>query len=207
MIKNIIFDFGSVLLNLDEARTIDRLNHILDPSKCADLHEMVFHPFERGEISEIAFIHRLQRRSREILHGEIYLEAWNAMILDFPPHRIDSLRNVKSIFKIFLLSNTNITHLRYVTAKIERENNLPDFDKSLFHKAYFSHELFMRKPEERIFQHVLLDSNLNSHECLFIDDKVENIEAAERLGIHAYHHSPKDEVFDILPLLINHLNG
>ncbi|MBK8448947.1 MAG: hypothetical protein IPL42_02505 [Saprospiraceae bacterium] len=48
MIKNIIFDFGNVLLNLDENATMDALTSILDSSKCLDLDKMVFFPFEKA---------------------------------------------------------------------------------------------------------------------------------------------------------------
>jgi FMN phosphatase YigB (HAD superfamily) len=207
MIKCLIFDFGNVLLTLDEEKTNLYFQKILDPQRCEDIQEIVFDPFERGEISEEAFFNRLQRRSKEVLLGDYYVDAWNSMLGHFPENRIQSLISYRKKYKILLLSNTNITHLRTVKRRIKRENGIDDFEIKLFDKAYFSHEIHMRKPEERIYKYVLEKENLIPQECLFIDDKIENCESAIQCGIHAYHHNPKDEIFELLENLIDSKNG
>ncbi|HOJ89689.1 MAG TPA: HAD family phosphatase [Saprospiraceae bacterium] len=207
MIRNILFDFGNVLLTLDEEKTNNSFREILDPQRCEDIQEIVFDPFERGEISEEAFFNRLQRRSKEVLSGDIYVDIWNSMLGHFPDNRIQSLISLRTKYKILLLSNTNITHIRTVKRRIKRENGLDDFEKKLFDNAYFSHEIHMRKPEERIYKYVLEKENLIPHECLFIDDKIENCDSAMQCGIHAYHHNPKEEIFDLLDNLIDIRNG
>lgn len=202
MVKNIIFDFGNVLLNLDEGLTERKLMALLDPLKSSDLFEMVLYPFERGEISEESFFNRLQRRSVKPLDAALYIEAWNAMLLDFPARRIEMLISLRTNFKVFLLSNTNITHLRQVRRKIERENQLQDFESLLFDKAYYSFEMGLRKPEPLIFQSVLDDAGLVAGECLFIDDKLENVAGARSIGIPVHHHDPQQDIADVLfPLL------
>ena len=65
-IKHLLFDFGNVLLNLDEHRTWQGLEEILDPKLCEDINEQVFFPFECGLISEDSFFNRLQRRSIKV---------------------------------------------------------------------------------------------------------------------------------------------
>ena len=87
MIKNIIFDFGNVLLNIDESASYRALEDLLDPAKCSDLFPVVFYPFERGEISEEAFFNRLQRRSVKVYNITNYYKARNAMFRDFPANR------------------------------------------------------------------------------------------------------------------------
>jgi glucose-1-phosphatase len=206
-IKTIIFDFGNVLLTLNEKVTIDGFREILDQAKCIDIYEMVFEPFERGEISEEAFFNRLQRRSKKILKGDVYISLWNAMLGVFPQVRIEKLREYRKSYKLILLSNTNITHLRSVRYKIEKENGLADFEKILFDASYFSHEIKMRKPEKRIFEFVIRENNLLPEECLFIDDKIENIQGAGLVGIHTHHHNPEEEIFDILPGLLKSINN
>ncbi|MFZ1424290.1 MAG: HAD family phosphatase [Saprospiraceae bacterium] len=206
MIKNIIFDFGNVLLNLDENATMDALTSILDSSKCLDLDKMVFFPFEKGLISEEAFFHRLQSRSKIILQGDIYYAAWNAMLLDFPEKRIQMLKALRNQYKIFLLSNTNITHLRKVKRNFEKEIGLLEFDKLLFDKAYFSHEIGMRKPDLEIYQYIVEDMKLIPSECLFIDDKIENTEAAGNFGMHVHHLLPAQEISEIIQDLIKNAN-
>ncbi len=198
MIKNIIFDFGNVLLNLDESATYKALEEFLDPLKSSDLFPSVIFPFDRGEISEEAFFNRLQRRSKIVYHVETYYKAWNAMLLDLPPNRVDLLRHLKKTHRLFLLSNINITHLRFARRKLEKENNIFDFENQFFEKAYYSFEIGMRKPDSEIYQFVLQDSNLSAEESLFIDDKIENVEGAKQAGLNAYHHNPEQDIEDII---------
>lgn len=205
MIKNIIFDFGNVLLNLDESASYNALNSLLDLSKCEDLYEIVFNPFEKGEISEESFLNRLQRRSKIVNQAEVYIKAWNAMLLDFPSIRVELLRNLKSNYRLFLLSNTNITHIRHVLKRINRENGITDFEDAFFEKAYYSFQLGMRKPDPEIYEFVLQDAGLIANETLFIDDKIENIEAAKKMGIITHHHNPSQEISEILnDILLQH---
>ncbi|MBK8404994.1 MAG: HAD family phosphatase [Saprospiraceae bacterium] len=191
--KALIFDFGNVLLNLNEDLSWEGFKAIMDPSLTADIFEMVFHPFERGDISEDSFFNRLQRRSYHVHDGAEYVKIWNAMLLDFPPHRFEFLKSLRKEYKLYLLSNTNITHLRKVRKKIELENKVIDFEY-YFDAVYFSHELHMRKPETRIYLEVLQRTGLNHADCLFIDDKIENVEAARSLGIPSYHHNPEEDI-------------
>lgn len=206
MIKNIIFDFGNVLLNLDESASYTELIKLLDPEKSGDLEKSVFHPFEKGEISEDSFLNRLQRRSQQIYPAELYIKAWNAMLGDFPPIREKFLIDLRKNYKLYLLSNTNILHLRYVKNTLATENGIVDFDSLFFEKTYYSFEMGMRKPDAEIFEFVLNDSGLNAQETLFIDDKIENIESAIRLEILAYHHDPSQEISEVLYKLLHIMN-
>ncbi len=198
MLKNILFDFGNVLFDLDEAETERRLSAILDPAKSADLHEQVLHPFERGEISEEAFFNRLQRRSKSIQDGIYYYKAWNAMLLGMPKSRFEMLSQLRSRYKVFLLSNINITHLRYLQKKLESELGISDFETSYFDKVYYSFQLGMRKPETEIYKYVLSDAAITAEHTLFIDDKKENIEAARQLGFSVKLHDPATDIADFI---------
>ncbi|MBK6859331.1 MAG: HAD family phosphatase [Saprospiraceae bacterium] len=193
MLKNIIFDFGNVLVNLDEQATMEALMAVLDPEKMADFFEMALFPFEKGQISEEAFFNRLQRRSKQILEGEYYYSAWNQMILDFPENRIQMLRKLRSKYRLLLMSNINITHLRYIKRMLQLHDQSPEFE-TLFDKVYLSFECGMRKPELEFFQFILQQEHLIADECLFIDDRQENIDAAIQLGIHTHLHNPADEI-------------
>ncbi len=207
MIKNLIFDFGNVLLTLDEPKTWNAFKELLDPTKIDDLFKEVMDPFERGEISEEAFFNRLQRRSKVVLNGDVYIDAWNSMLGVFPHHRIIALSELREKYKVYLLSNTNITHFRFVSRRIQKQNGISNFAEVLFDKAFFSHEMQMRKPETRIYQQVLDVEKLIAKECLFIDDKKENVVAAESIGMNVYLHNPEQEIFNLLPSLLSKLNG
>jgi len=199
--KALLFDFGGVLLNLDEEKTWNGLREILDPAKSGDVWELVFHPFERGEISEDAFFNRLQRRSTTVLQGDLYVRIWNAMLLDLPESRIAMLELLRDSFDLYLLSNTNITHLRKVRLMLEKKGLWTRFE-SCFKGMFFSHELQMRKPEERIYREVLEIIRMDARDCLFIDDKMENTQAAQATGMQVYTHDPLSEIGLVLPDLL-----
>ncbi|MBK7465661.1 MAG: hypothetical protein IPJ43_01945 [Saprospiraceae bacterium] len=145
MIKNLIFDFGNVLLTLDEPKTWNAFKELLDPTKIDDLFKEVMDPFERGEISEEAFFNRLQRRSKVVLNGDVYIDAWNSMLGVFPQHRIIVLSELREKYKVYLLSNTNITHFRFVSRRIQKQNGISNFAEVLFDKAFF----FARNANEK----------------------------------------------------------
>jgi len=193
MLKNIIFDFGNVLVNLDEQATMEALMAVLDPEKMVDFFEMALFPFEKGQISEEAFFNRLQRRSKKVEDGEYYFSAWNQMILDFPENRMQMLRELRSNYRLFLMSNINITHLRYIKRMLQLHNQSPEFE-NFFDKVYLSFECGMRKPELEFFQFILEKEQLIAEECLFIDDRIENIDAAIHLGINTHLHDPAQEI-------------
>ncbi len=202
MTKNILFDFGNVLFDLDEMETERQLAAVLDPQKSADLFDQVLYPFERGEISEEAFFNRLQRRSTAVMEGSYYYKAWNAMLLSMPKHRFEMLTRLRSAYRVFLLSNINITHLRCLRKKLEAEHGIVNFEHAYFDKVYYSFELGLRKPEREIFQFVLSDAGISPEDTLFIDDKIANIEAARELGFSVKLHDPGKEIADIIHLLL-----
>lgn len=193
MLKNIIFDFGNVLVNLDEQATMEALMAVLDPEKMSDFFEMALFPFEKGQISEEAFFNRLQRRSKQVMDGDYYYQAWNQMILDFPENRIQMLRELRSKYRLLLMSNINITHLRYIKRMLQLHNQNPEFE-NLFDKVYLSFECGMRKPESEFFNFILQQENIIAEECLFIDDRKENTETAIQLGIKSHLHNPSDDI-------------
>ncbi len=110
-IKNIIFDLGGVILNLDFSRTIKAfaelgvpgLNDIFIPPEQSPL----FDQFDKGLISEQEFFSGLKELFG-LVHPITALErAWNAMLLDIPGHRLTQLQAYKQKYQTFLLSNTN----------------------------------------------------------------------------------------------------
>ena len=90
------------------------------------------------------------------------------MILDIPRSRINILLNLKKDYKIYLLSNTNSIHQKKFLTEIYNENNI-SFNE-LFEKAYFSHEIGLRKPNKEVFEFVFNDCNLNPTETLFMQN-------------------------------------
>jgi HAD superfamily hydrolase (TIGR01509 family) len=186
-IKNIIFDLGGVLLNLDYQLTKEAFVRL--GVKDYDTHftqaEQVslFDAFETGKISEQTFFIRLRDLVGIDFTEKQILTAWNAMLLDFPIERKSLLLNLKKKFNISLLSNTNETHIRAFTKTIQNDIGLDSLE-SLFHSVYYSNEIGFRKPTKEAFKHVLEQNDYIAEETLFLDDSAQHLEGAKKCGIH-----------------------
>lgn len=184
--KNIIFDLGGVLLNIDPVKSITAFINMglgkdyIDESFRGD---GLFNVFEKGEISEEIFRLLVKEKIKSPVSDSDIDKAWNAMLLDFPSERIEMLLKLKSTHKIYLLSNTNIIHWKYYTKQIKQKYNI-ELDEC-FHATFYSHEIGHRKPSKEIFQYMINKTNLLPHQSVFIDDIEENALAANLLGINS----------------------
>jgi len=188
-IKNIVFDLGGVIMNLNVPRTILEFERIGIKNIVNDTGhyytDPIFYNFEIGKVSESDFIDRLSSISYLNPSKNEIKEAWNAMILDIPKERIEILVNFKKKYKIYLLSNTNSIHQKKFITEVNEKNNI-SFNE-LFQKAYYSHEIGFRKPNAEAFEFIIKDSEMNPSETLFVDDSIDNIKTAKIIGINTYH--------------------
>lgn len=187
MIKNIIFDLGGVIINIDYNLTIKAFRELgipyFDQMFSKFQQDRVADNFEKGLISENDFRNHIRAAANINYDDETIDRAWNAMLLDFPPRRIDMLRKLKSEgFNLFLLSNTNSIHQRALQHDFEVQFGIA-FD-NLFTRAYYSHDTGMRKPEKEIFGKVLNEFELQPTETLYIEDSKQHTDVAQSLGIH-----------------------
>jgi HAD superfamily hydrolase (TIGR01509 family) len=188
-IRHIIFDLGGVLLNIDYRLTeqaftelgIQNFGELYSQARQTDL----FDRFETGHIPEEEFIEGLQKMANMELGRESVVHAWNAMLLDFPVRRMELLQQLRLHYDLILLSNTNSIH-EIAFNKIlmdARGVSLGMF----FDKVYLSHRIGLRKPTEEVFRKILDDTGFRPEETLFIDDSIQHVEGARRLGIQAIH--------------------
>ena len=161
-IKNIIFDLGNVIIDLDLERTWLQLKHWLGDDyetilKTRLPDKDIFIQFEIGKISEEEFFETLRNATETPLSIRHLKEAWNAMLLQIPVHRFTMLRRLKEKYNVFLLSNTNETHINWVDGYLRTVYNftIEDFDARYFHKSYYSHLINLRKPNTNIYDYVL----------------------------------------------------
>ncbi|MDP5093341.1 MAG: HAD family phosphatase [Polaribacter sp.] len=201
-IKNIVFDLGGVIMNLDVPKTIEAFKALGIKNIVNDTGHhyqySFFYDFEIGKISENDFLESLFNLSDKSPNHQEIIKAWNAMILDMPKERIDFLKELRKNYTLFLLSNTNKIHQKEYLDTYKNSFNSSFND--LFKKAYYSHEIGIRKPDEAIFNFILEDSNLVASETLFVDDAISNIEGAQKVGIKTYHVQNYDTV-NILKVL------
>ncbi|MGB0882303.1 MAG: HAD family hydrolase [Vicingaceae bacterium] len=199
-IKNIIFDLGGVLLNLDFNLTLQAFVElgIADFKGYYNKAKQVglFDDFEIGRISEDQFCDQIRALSGIKKSNDEIIVCWNAMLLNFPTVRKELLLKLKEELSIVLLSNTNETHVRAFLKTVKKDIEL-DSLTPLFKHVYYSNEIGFRKPNIDAFEFVLAQNNFKAEETLFIDDSIQHIEGAQKLGIKTYHitDKPVEELF------------
>ncbi len=197
-IKNIIFDLGRVLLNINPLLTQRDLLQLgyrpADETRVAKDDEVVIN-LECGKISVADFILSVKAIIREGANDADIINAWNAMLLDFPARHVETLIALRRNYKVYLLSNSNQIHFDYYT---EAFRNIHGFEMAdLFDKMWFSFQIGIVKPEPGIFTYIMKDGKLKPEETLFIDDTLMHTEAAGKLGIRAYHLEGDQDISDL----------
>ncbi|MFP4691471.1 MAG: HAD family hydrolase [Bacteroidales bacterium] len=187
-IRNIIFDLGGVLLNIDYQATINAFKKLgmkdFDEFFTQAAQHQLFDRLDKGEVSPPAFREELRRLSGLEVSDEEIDSAWNAMLLDLPAKRLALLERVGKRYRTFLLSNTNSIHYPAYMDYLNRHYGIADLS-DLFNKQYLSFQVGMRKPDRDIFRHVLSDQALQAGETLFIDDSVQHVKGAREAGLNA----------------------
>lgn len=194
MIEAIIFDFGDVFIDLNK-QAIDTEFRKLGLTAWHDDLDALNKKYEIGKIDELEFIQGFQKHLPNADLAEIRA-AWNSILGDFPLYRLEFLQMIASKYRLFLLSNTDNTHIEKFEHK-EGQTFARDF-YSCFEKVYFSYEIGIRKPDENAFKYVINNHNLNPKKTLFVDDKKENTDMAEKLGFQVWNLQPGiDDVVEL----------
>ena len=198
-IKNIVFDLGGVLVDLDFKNAINGLQqagfaNVKEQLQTFD-QEGIFKKFELGEIDSDQFRTAIRENSTVTLTDEEVDTLWNSMLLEVPRKKLELILDLRSKYMVYLLSNTNAIHWDYVckNAFNYRGFRVNDY----FEETFLSYEMHLAKPDKAIFEKVLHEANLLPEETLFIDDSEANCKAAEELGIHAHHYHIGDDLSKI----------
>lgn len=189
-IKNVIFDLGGVVLDIDETIVYKELEKMgINVSELARSKEFVgvISRFDTGVYTAPTFRKKVKALlGLEKMTDQKFDALWNAMLLDIPRERIEAIEQVKKHYKIFLMSNSNEIHYDLYIRDLQLRFGYDEFDK-LFNKSYFSFDIHLEKPDPRFFEFLLDHEHILPEETLFIDDTAENIKAAKALGINTYH--------------------
>jgi glucose-1-phosphatase len=202
-IKNIIFDLGKVLLNLDFNASIVAFQklglnkNVLDNQQAYS--DPVFYELEVGKISPKEFCDGVRRMLKNKELTDIQIEdAWFAMILDIPAGRVKIVQELSKNYSVYLFSNTNKIHIDRLHRAFKTEYGI-DFP-SLFIKDYYSHEIHERKPDISSYQKVIELSGVNPEESIFIDDLEKNIFGAQQAGLKTFWLKEGMEISEIFEL-------
>lgn len=187
-IKNIIFDYGNVIFEINFKKAQDALQQLgindIEQFFAHKNHDNLFNDFETGSITPEQFRAGIRKAAsnNEITDQQID-DAWNSLLIGVPPNIHDVLLKVKTKYRTFLLSNNNEIHYNFIIDYLKKEFQMEGLDH-LFEKAYFSQHLFLRKPHREIFDEVIKANNLVPEETLFIDDSPQHLEGARKAGLH-----------------------
>jgi putative hydrolase of the HAD superfamily len=189
-VKNIFFDLGNVILNIDYNLTQKAFADLgitdVKATYSSTQQSSLFNNLETGIINEEEFVKEiLSIAPKQVTHTQV-INAWNAMILDFPIRRLQILQQLQLHYNLFLLSNTNVIHETYFNNLLQQTCGYPSL-AIFFDKVYLSHRIGMRKPNDDIYNFVLKENGFKPEETLFIDDLVKNIETAKKLGWQTIH--------------------
>ena len=203
-IKNLIFDFGGVICNIDVKIAEKRFSELGfsvgdDEASIAKVKKL-FEDIETGALAPQEFRDEIKKYFLSPVTDAQINDAWNALLLDIPGPRIWLLEDLRKHYRIFLLSNTNEIHYLCYLENFRKQFGYHDFD-ALFEKAWFSYRIRLRKPSLAIFSFVLQQSRLTPAETLFIDDTLVHVEGARNAGLHA-HHLEIDKGGDISDLFV-----
>jgi len=191
-IKNIIFDLGDVIINIDVPLASSSFAALsdkpLEEVRGLIIKNEVFKKFETGHLTATEFRDYI----RQLLHQPEWKDedidmAWNSLLLDIPSQRIQKLQELaQKGYRLFLLSNTSSIHIEEVNQILNKTTGVQQLN-DLFEKLYLSYEMGIMKPADGIYEQLLADANIMASETLFLDDNADNIQAASTLGIHTIH--------------------
>lgn len=200
MLKNIIFDLGGVIINIDYNLTINAFKK-LGVENFEQLYSQIqqtqlFDKLETGKISPQEFRNAIKKLLPPGISNYEIDKAWCAMLLNFPQERLLLLERLKKKYRLFLLSNTNKIHIREVIKILRSENHWSLWNR-VFEKKYYSHMIGMRKPDKKAFRLILNENELKASETLFIDDSEPNLAGAQQLGIKTHYLKKGEDILNL----------
>lgn len=193
-IQNFFFDMGGVLMDLDVERTL-RAMAALMPQKTSsqtinsfsanDLfgvgENSLMSDYQDGTIGTDEFMNALHAYCRPNVKRSDLEQAWDAMLLGIPQHRLETIRTLRKKGKgVFILSNINEEHLRWTRKHFEEIGLRIGEDVC---EAFFSNEMGTSKPNPQIYREAIRRAGVNPAETLYIDDMQVNVDAGSQLGL------------------------
>ncbi|MBQ4222854.1 MAG: HAD family phosphatase [Prevotella sp.] len=189
MIKNIVFDFGGVVVTLDHQQAVRKFKALglKDAESQLDPYTQggIFGELEMGRIGAQQFVEQLSTLCGKQLSYKDCSEAWLAYRKEVPRRNLKALQQLREQgFKLILLSNTNPFMMEWAESE--------DFDGDghpvgyYFDNVYASYREGVMKPDLAFFKNVLRKEGLLPGETLFVDDGPRNVAAARQLGIATY---------------------
>lgn len=202
MIKNVVFDFGGVLVDWDPRyfyrnvfATEEEMEYFLTNVCNPEWNALTDADMTFAEAIEL-LVPKFPQYEREI---RLYFEGWSEMLRAEIPESLTLKALMRAEgYRLYGLSNWSVETLPLAKEKFTFMNG--------FDGVVVSGIEGVKKPDERIFRLLLDRYNLRPEETVFFDDKIENIIAARELGIHGILFKNAEQAEQDLKLLVEALN-
>ena len=187
--KNIIFDLGGVILDINMQKALNGFAALglpeselrFDVGEAAEL----MHRYQLGHFTTDEFCKFVAAKCNPGTTPEQVADAWNSICLGIPERKLNAIKALKQRANVYLLSNTNDLHWQYCLDHWfnANGNRCEDF----FDKVFLSQDMHLEKPHSEIFEQVI---KVTGTDAIFLDDNLDNVNAAKNCGIHAVHITP-----------------
>jgi HAD superfamily hydrolase (TIGR01509 family) len=187
--KNILFDLGGVILDINVQATLKQFYELGFPAELMQFPNSMttdlYFRYETGKLDTEQFRNEIRKAAGIEMTDHAFDEAWNAMIVRFPEERIALLKRLSKRYNLYMLSNTSSLHVKVFEKMYLEVAGEPM--QEVFKKIYYSHEIGWHKPDLEAWEYVLNDAHIKAEETLFLDDNIHNIKASQELGFQAIH--------------------
>ncbi len=205
MIKNIVFDFGGVIADIDREQAVQafiRLG-VKDADRILDKYHQtgIFQELEEGTLTEEAYRNELGKLCGRTLSWEEVQQAWLGFFTGIDVRKLHYLETLRREgYKLYVLSNTNPYVMGWACSERFSSEGKPL--TAYFEKLYLSYQIGCTKPDRRIFEFMLTDSKMQPEETLFVDDGASNIAAGRELGMYTFQSENGSDWRDELAKLL-----
>lgn len=200
MIKNLLFDLGGVIMDIEKEHCVEafvRLGLPDAPSYFGEYSQKgPFMLLEEGMITSDDFHNQLRADIGKDVTDKQIDSAFCDFLIGIPVHRLEQLRELRKHYHIYLLSNTNpIMWDSKIRSEFTKEGLCRE---DYFDGMVTSFEAKSLKPDEKIFSHAIDTLGIKPEETIFLDDSQRNLDAAARLGFHTVLVTPGAAFVDLL---------
>ncbi len=188
-LKNILFDLGGVILDLNVNGTMEAFLEMGFPKELLtypeNMYTDIFYRYETGKLSTPEFRDVIRKHAGVDFSNEDFDQAWCNMLSKVPEKRTRLLKSLADDYNLYILSNTSELHIEKFRKMFEETAGFQLSE--VFVKCFYSHETGQHKPDEQAFTHVLSEAGIIARETLFLDDNIHNIKSAASLGFNVIH--------------------
>lgn len=187
-VRCFFFDLGQVLISVHQQTLAERMVALtgLDLRRLREifLSDDLVIGFESGAMSGEEFYREICRRAGTEIEWRDFLDAWNSMFDRETIVPDETVRSLAAETDLWVISNTNPLHYEYIAGHYPILRHFKGFT--------LSYKVGVLKPDERIFLDALEQAGVRASESVFVDDRVENVEGARKIGIDSFQFTGRE---------------